>query len=68
MEQSKLNNVMGRLAFNQYMEQIKTAGLNRLTLYGFLPFTGCVDPNGRRDFIMIGDLGKWCSLKPDCRN
>ena len=62
MGNQKMLQAINQVVFNQYIEHIKSAGLFRVTLYAHFNGAGIPDPAGKRSFIMIKDLQKWCSL------
>ena len=62
MGNQKMLQAINRVVFTQYIEHIKSAGLFKITLYSHFNGAGLPNPAGKKSFIMIKDLKKWCSL------
>jgi len=64
MSEKVLAKMMKDVLFKNYLGDVKEASPYKVTLYKQFAFSGVVNPCHSATFVMIGDLAKWCSLKP----
>jgi|GEM_PF-2577741 len=69
LNDTKALKVLNEMVFKGYLEEIKAAKPFTIVLFRQHPSSRSLDLNSPFRFLMIGDLARWCSLKPNnCRN
>lgn len=64
MNDAKINKMMKDIIFKNYLGDISEAKPFTITLFRQFAFSGAINPFESVKFVLIGDLAKWCSLKP----
>lgn len=64
MNNAKITKMIKNVLFKNYLTDISEAAPYSKTLYRQFAFSGVIDPYDSIRLILIGDLAKWCSLKP----
>ena len=64
MNDAKIAKVIKDALFKNYLTDISEAAPYSKILYRQFAFSGVIDPYGSMKIVLIGDLAKWCSLKP----